>query len=159
MVQSRIHVASRVSANSHVIRLTTDAIHTETGLATIKTLTVLPNADKPIPGGTWWFRCYTRQPFHLDRTPLNSFVYPPATHTPRRIRELVDNKVTAAAQTLAKCLVIHGLTTVFPHTTLCIAGVSLISNIQRERAQGAVSRRHKLALGLILLMAQVRSHW
>ena len=155
MVQSRIHVASRVSVNSHAIRLTTDAIHTETGLATIKTLTVLPNTDNPIPGGTWWFRCYTRQPFHLDRTPLNSFVYPPATHTPRRIRGLVDNKVTAAAQTLAKWLVIHGLTTVFPHTTLCIAGVSLISNIQRERAQGAVSRRHKLALGVILLMAHV----
>jgi hypothetical protein len=85
MVQPRVHVATRVPANNQAIRLTTDAIHTETGPATIKTPTVLPNTDNLIPGGTWWFRCYTRQPFHLDRTPLNSFVYPPATHTPRRI--------------------------------------------------------------------------
>ena len=80
---------------------------------------------------------------------------PPATHTPRRIRGLVDNMATAAAQTLAKWLAIHGFTTVLPHASLCIAGASLILNIQRERAQGAVSRRHKLALGVILLMAHV----
>ena len=86
MVQFRVHVASRVSVNSHAIQLPTGAIHTETGPATIKTFTVLPNTDNPIPGGTWWFRCYTRQPFHLDRTPLQFTRIPPryahtATHT------------------------------------------------------------------------------
>ena len=107
------------------------------------------------PGGTWLFRCYTRQPYHLDRTPLQTLVYPPATHTPRRIRNLVDNMAVAAAQTLAKWLVIHGTTTALPRASLCIAGASLIVNIQRERAQGGVSRRHKLALGVFIFMAHI----
>jgi hypothetical protein len=121
--------------------------------------TVPPLQKKPShpsrPGGTWFFRYYTRQPYHLDRTPLQTLVYPPATHTPHRIRDLVDNMAIAAAQTLAKWLVIHGTTTALPRASLCIAGASLIFNIQRERAQGAVSRRHKLALGLFILMAHV----
>jgi hypothetical protein len=60
-----------------------------------------------------------------------------------------------AAQALIKWLAIHGVTTALPRTSMCIAGASLLINIQRERARGFVSRRHKLALGVIILMAHV----
>jgi hypothetical protein len=55
-VQFCVHAVSRVSANSHAVQLPTGAIHTETGPAMTKTLTVLPYTGNPIPGGTWWFR-------------------------------------------------------------------------------------------------------
>ena len=107
------------------------------------------------PGGTGFFRCHTQQPYHHDRTPLQILVYPPVTHTPRRIRNLVDSKAITAALTLAKWLAIHSTTTALPRVSMCIAGASLITNVLRERAQGGVSRRHKLALGLVILMAHV----
>ena len=63
---------------------------------------------------------------------IHSYIPPLRTHCDAYVDLWTTNKDTAAAQTLAKWLVIHGLTTVFPNATLCIAGVSLISNIPRE---------------------------
>ena len=70
----------------------------------------------------WWPRCYTNQPFHGERTPIQSLVYPPHTATPKQILTATHEKLKNTLQSLATVIALRGLREAFPNITLWAAG-------------------------------------
>jgi hypothetical protein len=86
------HSASNVFSYSHIILCVyitqPNQLHpvpTHSHTVRLSPLQKYKTNQSSRPRGTGYFRCHTPQPFHHDRTPLQTLAYPPVTHTPRRV--------------------------------------------------------------------------
>ena len=99
----------------------------------------------------WWPRCYTNQPYHGERTPTQSLVYPPLSATPKRILRAVEGKLKGILRALATVTMLRVLREAFPNIALCVAGGQTAYAVLAETQTGSLSRRTKVIIGTILL--------